>query len=609
MSRSLNFNAFGVDIHTGQTTIGVWAPSSKEVRVHVENGDVIDLKEAGFGFWSANTEKIKDGTLYKVALDQESALPDPASRFQPQGVHGYSQAIDLSKHNWSDQQWHNLALEDYLIYELHVGTFTSDGTFDGVVGKLDHLIELGVNAIEIMPVAQFPGERNWGYDGVFPFAVQASYGGPRALQRLVDACHRKGIAVILDVVYNHVGPEGNYLESYGPFFTDKYHTPWGKAINVDDAYCDGVRQFILENMRMWFRDFHIDALRLDAVHAIKDYGAKHILAAMREQLDELSAVSGKPYYLIGECDLNDVRYITPVNEGGYGLHAQWIDEFHHALRVTVGEPRNGYYADFEPLIHLAKSFRDAYVYDGTYSPHRKKTFGNKASEASGSQFVVFSQNHDQIGNRMLGERSSALYSEGLQKVMATAVLASPYIPMLFMGEEYGEKKPFLYFVSHTDEELAEAVRKGRRAEFKDFHGEEEAPDPMAVATYEQSKLNWSALDESNHREIFTFYKRLIQLRKKYEAWHRLDRKHINVEVCSDSGVLLLNRWSDRESLFFYFNFSDKIQERKDHFLQYPSAKIFDTSDSRFFQNDFVIPSPPILHLAPQSASIYYQTSK
>lgn len=605
MSRSY----FGATVDTDRTTIGIWAPKSKQVRILIEDKEKIELNNAGFGFWRVETDKIKAGSFYKVILDDGQALPDPASRFQPHGVHGHSQVVDLKKFVWSDEQWRNPALENYLIYELHVGTFTPQGTFDAIRDKLDHLLELGINAIEIMPVAQFPGERNWGYDGVFPFAVQASYGGPYALQEMVNACHKRGIAVILDVVYNHLGPEGNYVASYGPFFTDKYHTPWGKAINVDDAYCDGVRQFILENMLMWFRDFHIDALRLDAVHAIKDYGAKHILAAMREQLEELSLISGKSYYLIGECDLNDVRYITAADKGGYGLHGQWIDEFHHALRVTVGEPRNGYYADFEPLVHLAKSFRDAYVYDGKYSPHRKKTFGNKASNAQGNQFVVFSQNHDQVGNRLLGERSSTLYSEDLQKLMVCAVLASPYIPLLFMGEEYGEKRPFQYFVSHTDEELAEAVRKGRRAEFKDFQREGEAPDPMSIATFERSKLDWSALSKPRHHEIFNFYKRLIHLRKKYRAWHSLDRTHVNVEVCKESGVLLLHRWTNEESLFFYFNFSDKIQERKDRFLQYPITKIFDTSDPGFFNNDLALPGASILRLAPKSASIYQQIGK
>lgn len=592
----------GVTIYKDRTRIGVWAPKSKNVRIHIGNGEQIELEEVGFGFWFAETDKMRDGSLYKIALDGGLPLPDPASRFQPQGVHGNSQVVDLSNYTWSDQQWSNLPLASYIIYELHVGTFTSEGTFDALADKLDYLVDLGVNAIEIMPIAQFPGERNWGYDGVFPFAVQASYGGPKALQRLVNACHSKGLAVILDVVYNHVGPEGNYFESFGPYFTDKYRTPWGKAINVDDAYCDGVRRYILENMLMWFRDFHVDALRLDAVHAIKDYGARHILTTMRAQLEELSGLLRRSYYLIGECDLNDVRYITGEENGGYGLHAQWVDEFHHALRVSVGEPRNGYYADFEPLVHLAKSFTDAYVYDGIYSPHRKKIFGNRASLAEGKQFVVFSQNHDQVGNRMLGERSSMLYSTGLQKLMASAVLASPYIPLLFMGEEYGEKQPFQYFVSHTDEELAEAVRKGRKQEFKDFHQGEDTPDPMAISTFERSKLNWSLIEEPLHQETFRLYKRLIALRKTHSAWCHLDRSRVEVKVWMEERLLLLHRWDERESLFFYFNFSN--QEQTANLSEEGGLKIFDTADPRFLGENFVFPTGPLLTLAPQSVSIY-----
>src|SRR5687768_905399 len=308
-----------------------------------------------------------------------------------------------------------------------------------------------------MPVAQFPGKRNWGYDGVYPFAVQNSYGGYKGLQQLVNACHQKGLAVILDVVYNHLGPEGNYFSAYGPYFTEEYKTPWGGAINFDDAWSDGVRNYFIENALMWFRDFHIDALRLDAVHAIKDFGSKHILREIKEQVNILMEQTGKKHYLIAECDLNDTQFIDPLEKRGFGMDAQWIDEFHHALRVTATGEKTGYYSDFSGIEHLAKAYKDAYVYDGQFSPHRFKNFGVKAQDNPGRQFIVFSQNHDQVGNRMLGERSSQLVSYEMQKLMAGAVLVSPYLPMLFMGEEYSESHPFLYFVSHTDPELAEAV--------------------------------------------------------------------------------------------------------------------------------------------------------
>lgn len=298
--------------------------------------------------------------------------PDPASLAQPDGVHGTSQAINIKNFEWTDSQWKNIPLEEYILYEIHTGTFTPQGTFESIEKKLDYLKDLGVNAIEIMPVAQFPGNRNWGYDGVFPFAVQNSYGGANALQQLVNTCHQKSIAVVLDVVYNHLGPEGNYLPQFAPYFTDKYKTPWGSAINFDDAWCDGVRHYFIENALMWFRDFHIDALRLDAVHAIKDFSPVHILQEIRDYVNELEKVTGRNYYLIVESDLNDPRYINPLEECGYGMNAQWIDEFHHALRVTAGGEPTGYYSDFKPVQHLAKAYKDAYVYDGQFSPHRKK---------------------------------------------------------------------------------------------------------------------------------------------------------------------------------------------------------------------------------------------
>jgi len=609
MQVTIETRTLGVTIDQQEWKIVVWAPNKKNVVVILEEGQRIPLRESEYGFWIGNTNALFEGQRYKIGIDEQLILPDPASVYQPQGVHGYSEVVNLQSYQWKDQTWRNFKLDEYIIYELHVGAFTEEGTFDALVSKLDYLIDLGINAIELMPVAQFPGERNWGYDSVFPFAVQNSYGGPRGLQRLIDACHKRKMAVILDVVYNHLGPEGNYLETYGPYFTDKYHTPWGKAVNVDDAYSDRVRQYIIENMLMWFRDFHIDALRLDAVHAIKDFGAKHILSAMREATDKLSHLTGRSYYLIGECDLNDIRYIREIADGGYGLHGQWIDEFHHALRVSVGEERRGYYADFEPITHLAKSFTEAYVYDGIYSPHRKKTFGNKATGAKGEQFVVFSQNHDQVGNRMLGERSSVLYSCGLQKVMATAVFAAPYLPMLFMGEEYGERNPFQYFVSHTDAELARAVREGRQKEFEQFHNGEEAPDPMSIKTYERAKLNWSLLDIHPHKDIVQFYKMLIALRKSHSAWRTLDRSKVKTIVFEEQQSLVVNRWDESESLFFLFNFSARTQNITLNFKEH-LVKIFDTEAGILTQEQTAVDksSTGKIQLSAESASVFQMKS-
>ena len=551
----------GVNINNdGSTSIRVWAPPAKTLEVLLTGtGNRLKLEQQPMGYWELKTGLLKENDEYKFRIDDKDEFPDPASLSQPGGVHGPSAVIDLSSFSWSDDSWKNLSLEDYILYELHTGTFSDEQSFNGIEKKLYHLKELGINAIEIMPVAQFPGNRNWGYDGVFPFAVQHSYGGPKALMEFVNSCHRHGIAVILDVVYNHLGPEGNYLGAFGPYFTEKYKTPWGGAINFDDEWCDGVRQYFIENALMWFRDFHMDALRLDAVHAIKDFSAQHILEEIRMRVDELMAQTGRQHYLIVELDLNDTRFIKPRNEGGLGMDAQWIDEFHHALRVTASGERNGYYSDFEGIDDLAKSYTDAYVYDGQFSPHRKKTFGVKASNHPGKQFIVFSQNHDQVGNRMLGERTSRLVSFEMQKLLAAAVMVSPFLPMLFMGEEWSEPNPFLYFVSHTDPQLAEAVRKGRKAEFASFHLEGEAPDPVAESTFEQSKLSWEVLAKKPHQVMFNYYKALIKLRKTHSAFRKPNRNNLSVNVSSSNNTLTLTRWHENHYAMVVMNFSKEVR--------------------------------------------------
>jgi maltooligosyltrehalose trehalohydrolase len=397
------------------------------------------------------------------------------------------------------------------------------------------------------------------------------------LKQLVNACHQKGIAVVLDVVYNHLGPEGNYFGLYGPYFTNKYNTPWGNAINFDDAHCDAVRTYFIENALMWFRDFHIDALRLDAVHAIKDFSAVHILREIKSYTDQLMQATGKQHYLIVELDLNDTRFINSVDQNGYGMDAQWIDEFHHALRVTAGGDRHGYYEDFTGIQHLAKAYRDAYVYDGQYSPHRNKKFGIRAEHNAGKQFIVFSQNHDQVGNRMLGERTSVLASFELQKLMAGAVLVSPFLPMLFMGEEWSEPNPFLYFVSHTDPELAEAVRKGRKAEFAAFHAQGEAPDPVSEQTFLDSKLQWKLLDQEPHQTMLKYYQQLIAVRKSQPALRTPDRKGVEVDVDEANETLILYRRSSEQEIICLLNFSKQEQTMQPR-IQGEWKKLFDSAD-------------------------------
>ncbi|WP_426328683.1 malto-oligosyltrehalose trehalohydrolase [Pedobacter sp. R-06] len=555
----LNFN------ENGEAEIRLWAPLAAQVSILIEDREIsLALFDGGYGYWYLQTNQIKALDQYAFKINpitggETLERADPASLFQGEGPHGCSTAFDVNAFRWTDADWKGKDLNDLIIYELHTGTFTPTGDFSAIESKLDYLIELGITAVEIMPVAQFPGNRNWGYDGVFPFAVQNTYGGPLALQHLVNACHAKGLAVILDVVYNHLGPEGNYFSDFGGYFTNKYHTPWGKAINFDDAGCDAVRDFFIENALMWFRDFHIDALRLDAVHAIKDFSPVHILAEIKAYTEKLSQFTGRTYQLVVELDLNDDRYIRHQSEYGYGMDAQWVDEFHHALRVCTGQTKEGYYSDFNGVVDLAKSYQDAYVYTGQYSTHRQKKFGMPVQNASGAKFVVFSQNHDQVGNRMLGERSSALVSFEMLKVMAAAVFCSPFLPLIFMGEEWAETNPFQFFVSHSDEELIEAVRKGRKAEFAAFYNNGDTPDPLDESTFERSKLDWKKNDEPKHKIMFSYYKTLIALRKQHPVLANLDRKNVYAEAFSKKNCLVLKRWKDRGEIIVMFNFSKQKQ--------------------------------------------------
>ncbi len=558
----VNKRSIGINVDpAGGVLARVWAPNAKTLALRVCNGRIdLPMQREERGYWTLQTDLLADADLYRIVIDNKKFLPDVTSLGQPKGVHEASQVVDLDRFAWTDAKWGNLPLEDYIFYELHTGTFNTEGTFTGIETKLDYLKELGINAIEIMPVAQFCGQRNWGYDGVYPFAVQENYGGAKCLQHLVNTCHEKGLAVVLDVVYNHIGPEGNYFNDYGPYFTEKYHTPWGNAINFDDAGCDAVREYFIQNVLMWFRDFHIDALRLDAVHAIKDFGPKHILAKIRENVNELNKQTGRNHYLIVECDLNDPRFIDPLNKAGFDMDAQWIDEFHHALRVTAGGERTGYYEDFNGIEDLAGAYRNAYVYNGQYSAHRDKNFGAAVNNAAGKQFIAFSQNHDQVGNRMLGERSARLFSFEMQKLMAAAVMTAPYLPMLFMGEEYGETNPFLYFVNHTDPELAEAVKNGRKAEFEVFHAKGEAPDPNIEETFLRSKLQWGLITQEPHQTLLAYYKKLIGLRKLMPALKHLNRKQLRVDVDAENNLLTLHRWHEGDYALVIMNFSHKIQQ-------------------------------------------------
>jgi maltooligosyltrehalose trehalohydrolase len=550
--------ALGAQSLTGERAqFLVWAPHCESVEVEVVNrspqGSTLQRRDRGY--FEGVLEKVPSGSEYWYILNGRKKRADPASRYQPYGVHGPSQLMDLQRFRWTDAQWKGHSLREYILYELHVGTYTSGGTFDSIIPHLGELRDLGITAVELMPVAQFPGERNWGYDGVFPFAAQNSYGGPEGLMRAVNACHEQKLSVVLDVVYNHLGPEGNYLADFGPYFTDKYRTPWGKAINFDDAHSDEVVRFFIENTLYWLELFHFDALRLDAIHGITDRNAQPFLQLLASSVHKLARKTGRNVYLIAESDFNDVRFIQPSERGGYGLDAQWNDDLHHALHVLLTGERSGYYQDFGELPQLAKALGEGYVYSGQYSSYRQRRHGNSSKEIAADHFVVFAQNHDQVGNRMLGERLSALVSFDRLKLAAAVVLLGPFIPLVFMGEEYSEDAPFNFFTSYEDPDLIQAVRQGRREEFAAFGWGGEPPDPQVEATFLASKLRHPQSQEGEHRILLEFYRELIALRNGRQALASLDKTGMEVTSFESAQTILVRRWCETEEIAIVYSFA------------------------------------------------------
>ncbi len=530
----------------GACTFVVWAPRAEivELKIYSPQERTIPMHRIGKGYWKTEADDIQPGTTYMYALDRDTVRPDPVSHYQPEGVHKPSQVIEHKNFSWEDQGWRGLDIAEYVIYELHIGTYTPEGTFTAIIPWLDELKKLGITAIELMPVAQFPGDRNWGYDGVYPYAAQNSYGTPEDLKQLINECHKRGMAVIMDVVYNHLGPEGNYLRDFGNYFTGKYSTPWGEAVNFDDEHSDEVKKYFIDNAIYWFEIFHIDALRLDAVHAIYDMSAKHFLHCLADRTNECSRKHKRKFYLIAESDLNDTRIINPPELGGYGLDAQWSDDFHHSIHALFTGEKSGYYKDFGGIDHLAKALKEGFVYDGSYSEFRKRSHGNSSRERPAEQFVICSQNHDQVGNRMLGERLTTLVTFEKLKLIAGLTLLSPYIPLIFMGEEYGEDNPFQYFVSHSDPGLIEAVRRGRKDEFKEFHAQGEAPDPQDEKTFERSRLDHTKKERGHYKTLFEFYKKLFTLRSQIPALRYLSKDHLDVFGFESDRVLVVQRWKD-----------------------------------------------------------------
>jgi maltooligosyltrehalose trehalohydrolase len=523
------------------TRLQVWAPLAREVDVEIQQGR-LKLERRGDGWWHIETDLAQPGTDYMFIVDGSKPLPDPRSPWQPSGVHGPSRLIDNASFQWHDEGWQPPELSSALVYELHVGTFTPEGTFDGVIDKLDYLRHLGVTHVELMPVHGFAGSHGWGYDSVDLFAPHEPYGGPDGLKRLVDACHRKDLAIILDVVYNHLGPEGNYLEFFGPYFSTRYSAPWGKAVNLDGPYSDEVRRFFIDNALMWLRNYHFDGLRIDAIHAIVDTSAVHFLEQMAIEVTELEKRLGRRLVLIAESDLNDPRVVWSRDIGGYGLEAQWSDDFHHAIHTLLTGENSGYYEDFGALGDVAKALRSAFVYDGKYSVYRHRSHGRSTVGLSGHRFLGYVQNHDQVGNRACGERLSQLVGVGKLKIASALVMTAPFVPMLFQGEEWGAGTPFLYFTDHQDAHLREAVRNGRREEFAAFGWDPgKIPDPQSEETFRRSCLKWQEQENERGQAMLRWYGRLIELRQNTADLNDGNLEHVHVEYDEAERWLMMVR--------------------------------------------------------------------
>jgi maltooligosyltrehalose trehalohydrolase len=597
----------GANYLKGGCEFTVWAPYCSNVSLMLtEENQKLTMEKTKEGYWKLYVKSLKPGTKYMYQLNKEKIQPDPASHYQPQGVFAPSAVVNHKKYKWTDEKWQGINQENLVMYELHVGTFTSKGTFNAIIDKINELAELGITAVELMPITQFSGSRNWGYDAVFPYAVQNTYGGPEGLKELVNYCHMQGVAVFLDVIYNHLGPEGNCLHDYGPYFIEERRTPWGLGINFDGSDSLQVRKYFFENALHWFRNYHIDGLRLDAVHAIIDSSPKHFLKELSEVVNHYSKKKGKKYFLIAESNQNEPVLVRSRKQEGYGLDAMWLDDFHHALHAILTKEQISYYIDFGSLNDLAKALREGFIYSEQHSKFWRSPRGKTSKTIHPNKFVAFSQNHDQIGNRLQGERLISLAGCEAAKLAAGLVILSPFIPLLFMGEEYGEQAPFLYFTDFSDQILGKKVREGRKKEALPSSPTNEAPDPQDVETFNKSKPTWQQRNHGNGAALLNFYKELLRIRKSILSTN--GGKRLRIKQSKKDKILFLHTPKTQPAYGIIVNLDPEQKKYSFPFGESQYLKILDSADANWGGPKSTLPDTAIRggkHLAqPFNLAIY-----
>lgn len=569
----------GAIYHKNACEFTVWAPNHKKVQLTLEGGKrQISMKSVENGYWTTLVEQIEPGILYMYQLGSQPPKPDPASHYQPSGVFGPSMVVDHEAFNWTDMDWHGLELKELLFYELHVGTFTPEGTFNAMLERIKELEDFGVNAVELMPITQFSGLRGWGYDGVFPFGVQNSYGTPDDLKTLVNDCHRQGVAVFADFVYNHIGPEGNCLNDYAPYFVSSRMTSWGPPINLDGPLNAGVRDYFLKNTLHWFRDYHLDGIRLDSILWMQDSSPKHFLQELNQTVQVYAQEAHRQLHMIAETGFNEPKVLTPAEQGGFGFDGQWLDDFQHTLFSQLTGEKEGYYRNFTNFEDFLDVLSDAYVYVGKDQAFRRRRPEESYRWIPSWRLVVFCQNHDQVGNRLLGDRLTMLAGFEASKVAAGLVLLSPYVPLLFMGEEYGETSPFMFFSSYEGKELASAIREGRRKEFAGFHWQGEVPDPQSVESFNKSKINWQGRYQGEGQKIAAYYKALIRLRRKVPAFQASEGRYIKSLQNQQGKVLFIEKQRGESKAAVIANLG---KEKQDFNFQTEESyvKVLDSADT------------------------------